>query len=121
VRIFPGRPNGYRQEVIPAPSRSNSRGEHVISILVRLAGWLLVAAALAYPVDFAVWRTRVAMGNGMGQVSVSQITAAELKGNKEEYYWDGNISLDCSRSLFPEGLYSACWYLRRHSETIARP
>jgi hypothetical protein len=107
--------------VTAPPSHLKSRGERAIGILVRLAGWLLVAAAVAYPVDFAVWRTRVAMGSGMGQVSVSQITAAKLKGNKEEYYWDGNISLDCSRSLFPEGLYSACWYLRRHSETIARP
>jgi hypothetical protein len=100
------------------PTISTTRAEHAVRLSVRIAGWLIVAAALAYPADWAVWRIRVAAGGGMGQVPVSQVTAARLKGDKEGIYWDGITDLDCSRSLFPQDSYSACWYLQRHTEVI---
>jgi hypothetical protein len=89
-------------------------------MLVRSALGLLAVAILAYPADWALWRIRTALGRGEDSVQVEQLTVAELKGNKEEYYPDGNAQVPCSRSLFPEGGNSACWWLRRHSTVIQR-
>ena len=81
---------------------------------------LVLAVLFAYPVDWAIWKIRVARGSGMGQVEVGHVIAAELKNNKEEYYTDGTNELDCSRSLYPQGGYSACWWLERHSDIVTR-
>jgi hypothetical protein len=83
---------------------------------------LLLLAALAYPIDFAIWRTRLALskdGRGvLGTVQVYHVVAAGLKGNKEEYYGDGTSPVDCSKSLFPQGGDNACWWVVRHPEVI---
>ena len=87
---------------------------------VRLLEGLLLVAVLAYPLDWTVWRLRVAAGGGMGQVDVTSLTAAELKGNKEEYYPEGQTTVSCSRSLFRQAGSGACWYLRRHADVVTR-
>ncbi len=94
--------------------------ERVIRGMVRGVGWLLLAALAAYPVDWAVWRVRVAMGGGMDTVDVNHYTVAELKANKEDWYIDGTVTVPCSKSLFPEAGSGACWWLRRHAEQITR-
>jgi hypothetical protein len=76
---------------------------------------LLGTLAVLYVGDWAVWRTRVAMGGGMGQVTVSTMTALAMKDGKEAYYWDGTSTVDCSRSIFPQAGSGACWWLARHS------
>jgi hypothetical protein len=81
---------------------------------------LIAALAVIYLADWAVWRVRVAMGGGMGKVSVSQIQVAPLKGNKEEYYWDGTADVDCSESIFPQAGSGACWWLARHKVVFDR-
>lgn len=90
----------------------------------RLAGrvllGLLVAAAAIYVGDWVVWRVRVGVGRGMGKVAVSRIEVASMKGNKEEYYWDGTTDVDCSRSLFPQAGAGACWWLIRHKVVFER-
>ena len=80
-----------------------------------LAGVLLIAA-LVYPLDWAMWRVRVARGGGMGSVQVEMFTVAELKGGKEDYYSDGSAVVACSRSLYPQGGNGACWWVERHRE-----
>jgi hypothetical protein len=91
---------------------------------LRLAGrvglWLVLAVLVAYPVDWAVWRVRVAHGGGMGQVEMGQVIAAELKDNKEEYYGQGTSLVDCSRTLYPQGGYGACWWMERHNDVVTR-
>lgn len=99
-----------------APTRNEQLATRIIHVFFAI----LVCAALAYPADWLVWRIRMAWGAGLTDVPVSQVTAAELKGNKEEYYWDGNVTISCSRSLFPQSTYSPCWYLRRHMENVTR-
>jgi hypothetical protein len=94
--------------------------QKVVRALARGGLALLAVALLAYPADWAVWRLRVAAGGGMGQVKVSRFTVAELKGNKETYYFDGTEMSDCSRSLFPEAGSGACWWVARHPEEIVR-
>ncbi len=92
----------------------------VIRLLVRGMIVLLLAALLAYPADYAVWRVRLAAGGGMGTVQVTKFTVAELKGGKESYYIDGVTTVDCSRSLFPEAGSGPCWWVSRHAEVIDR-
>jgi hypothetical protein len=81
---------------------------------------LIAALALLYLGDWGVWRVRVARGGGMGTVSVSRIQVASLKGNKEEYYFDGTAAVDCSRSIFPQAGSGACWWLARHKVVFDR-
>lgn len=76
---------------------------------------LLGALAVLYVGDWGVWRTRVAMGGGMGTVSVGTMIVTPLKGNKEEYDWGGTATVDCSKSIFPQAGSGACWWLRRHN------
>jgi hypothetical protein len=92
----------------------------VIRLLVRAAAAVFIAALLVYPLDWAVWRVRVAFGGGMDAVQVSRFTVAEEKGNKEEYYPEGTDTLSCSRSIFPQGGSGACWWMRRHPDVIER-
>jgi hypothetical protein len=81
---------------------------------------MLLAALVSYPLDWAVWRVRVALGGGMDTVQVRRFTVASLKGNKEEYYPEGKDVVDCSRSVYPEAGAGACWWMRRHPEVIER-
>ncbi len=92
----------------------------MIRVLTRSVAAILAAALLSYPMDWLVWRVRVAAGNGMGTVAVSRFTVASLKGNKEEYYPEGDAIVDCSRSFYPQSGAGACWWIRRHPQIIER-
>jgi hypothetical protein len=83
-------------------------------ILGRTVIGLIGALAVLYVGDWSVWRTRVAMGGGMGTVTVGTLIVTPLKGNKEEYDWGGNQDVTCSQSLFPQAGSGACWWLNRH-------
>ena len=85
-------------------------------MLLRGVGGVVLIAAVAYPLDWGVWRARVAGGGGMGSVQVDLFTVAELKGGKEDYYPNGTAVLPCTKSLYPQGGNSSCWWLSRHRE-----
>jgi hypothetical protein len=89
-------------------------------ILGRTAAGLIVALVVLYGSDWAVWRVRVARGDGMGSVSVSTIVVLPLKDNKEEYDWGGMATVSCSRSIFPQAGSGACWWLQRHTTVFER-
>ena len=91
-----------------------------VRMLVRGLAGIVLLAMLAYPVDWAIWRIRIAAGGGMGKITVDRFVVAELKGNKEEYYFDGSGVADCSKSLFPEAGSGPCWWLSRHREVFER-
>ena len=84
-----------------------------------LLGSLLVTGCL-YLGDWSVWKIRMAHGTGMEQITVGRLQVAALKGNKEEYFPDGNEEVDCSRSLFPQAGGGACWWLARHRVIFER-
>ena len=88
----------------------------MIRMLLRLLAGSLVALAILYIVDWAVWRARG--GGGMGSVVVSRMVVAGLKGNKEAYYPDGTETVACSQSLFPQAGGGACWWVERHKEVM---
>lgn len=92
----------------------------VKKLLGRAVGGLILALAVLYVGDWAVWRVRVARGGGMGTASVSTVLVTPLKGNKEEYDWTGTADVDCSRSIFPQAGSGACWWLRRHNVVYDR-
>jgi hypothetical protein len=89
-------------------------------ILGRALVGIIGALSVVYVGDWAVWRARVAMGGGMDKVMVTRILVTPLKGNKEEYDWDGTDNVDCSRSIFPQAGDGACWWLRRHHAIYER-
>jgi hypothetical protein len=88
-----------------------------LRMLLRTLAGLLLLAAIAYPLDWAIWQ---ATGARLGQVSVSLFTVAELKGGKEDYFPNGTSLTPCSKSLYPQGGNSPCWWLQRHTEIIQR-
>ena len=90
----------------------------IARLRVRTAMGVGIVVIAAYPVDWAVWRVRVAMGGGMDTIQVSHFTVAGLKGGKSDYYIDGTTGVDCSKSLFPEAGSGACWWVRRHTDVI---
>jgi hypothetical protein len=91
-----------------------------VRMAVRGVLGLVLLGVVAYPLDWAVWRARVARGGGMGQVQVDRFTVAELKGGKEDYYSDGTSIVPCSESLYPQGGNGVCWWVRRHAEVVEK-
>ena len=81
---------------------------------------LLVLALSAFATDSLVWHWHLAHGNATATVQTSRMVVAPLKGNREEYYMDGTEETSCSRSLFPQGGNSACWWLKRHRVVYER-
>ena len=98
--------------------------KYIVTLIAKTVAGLALLVAVAYPIDFGIWRTRLALSHdgrgGMGTVEVKRVVTAELKGNKEDYYFDGTEILDCSKSLFPQGGVNACWWQMRHRDVIAR-
>jgi hypothetical protein len=92
--------------------------KYVFKMLLKAVGVLLLVAALAYPLDWAVWRVRVASGGGMGSVQVDTFTVADLKGGKEDYYPNGTVAMPCTKSLYPQAGNNPCWWVERHREVV---
>lgn len=99
-------------------SSSKERIKHVLKRLILIAALSAAAVtAVAYGVDYAVFRYRVA-GNhaAFGQVTVNHYDAVAQKNGKTEFIFDPPQAETCSNSLFPRGGYTPCWYLQRHSD-----
>jgi hypothetical protein len=85
---------------------------------VRWAGLALLAAVVAlYAGDWLLYNLR---GSSTDKVTVSRFISAPLKNNKEELDYLGSEVVTCSLSLFPQGGYSPCWYLRRNKNQVTR-
>ena len=85
---------------------------------------LLLMGLLLYAGDYFVWRVRVARRAGMDTVQITRLSVAPLKAGKEEYYFDGTDTAECTVSLLPpltaQGWGTPCWWLRRHRQVITR-
>lgn len=79
---------------------------------------LVSVLLLAYPLDWCIWELHMLHGQGLGEVEITQTTAATLKGNHFEVYSQQTTSVNCSRSLLPEAGAGACWWLRRHNQVV---
>lgn len=78
----------------------------------RLVLGMAMMIALAYAIDLTVFLSR---GKPTYQITVNHSLAVPLKGNKTEYDFEASEQVFCSRSLFPQGGNTPCWYLRRHT------
>jgi hypothetical protein len=72
--------------------------------------------AIAYAIDYGVFRYRVAANRGFGQVTVNSYEAVRQKNGKTEFLFDPPQAQSCVNSLFPRAGYPPCWYLQRHTE-----
>jgi len=72
---------------------------------------------LAYTVDYAVFRYRVATNRQpFGQITVTSYDAVAQKNGKTEFLFNPPQLQTCVNALFPRAGYVPCWYLQRHSE-----
>jgi hypothetical protein len=85
-------------------------------IVVVLASALGVTA-LAYAVDYAVFRYKVATNRQpYGQIAVMSYDAIPQKSGRTQFIFHPPEPQTCANSLFPHAGYVPCWYLQRHSE-----
>jgi hypothetical protein len=77
---------------------------------------LVTLTIVAYAVDSAVFRYRVAENQAFGQVTVTSYDAVQQKNGKTEFLFDPPQAQTCVNSLFPRAGYLPCWYLQRHPE-----
>ena len=93
-------------------------------LLLRGVMGVLAAAAMVWAGDWLVWQGRTLAGSGYGTVTVDRFVVAPLKNHKEEYYPDGSVQVQCTRSLLPEGLPQLggkpCWWVERNPVVFDR-
>lgn len=78
---------------------------------------LVSAALLAYGIDFAIFRVRVATNRSpYGSVVVNHYTAVLQKNGKTLLTFDPPQAWTCVNALFPHSGYLPCWYLQRHPD-----
>jgi hypothetical protein len=90
-------------------------------LLKRIAAYTALSlagtCALAYAGDFCVFRLRLATNHQpLASVTVTRYYAVLQKNGKTEFFFQPPELQTCSNTLFPEGGYPPCWYLRRHTE-----
>jgi hypothetical protein len=84
-----------------------------LGILLTVLGSVL----LAYGVDFAIFRIRVAVNrNPYGSVTVNRYYAVLQKNGKTQFIFDPPAPETCVNALFPHGGSMPCWYLTRHPD-----
>jgi hypothetical protein len=76
---------------------------------------LVAALVLLYAGDWAVTRFRITHGTAFQTVQVHQFLATPLKGQKEEFDYDGDAAATCTRSIFPQADNPPCWWLKRNT------
>jgi hypothetical protein len=77
----------------------------------------LSVTLLAYAVDYAVFRYRVATNRQpYGQITVTSYDAVAQKSGKTEFIFNPPEAQTCVHALFPRQGYVPCWYLQRHTE-----
>jgi len=85
---------------------------------LRIGFWTVVIfAAFTYAADWIIFKLD---GSPTSKFTVSHFVSAPLKNNKEEIDYVGSDMVPCSISLFPQGGYTPCWYLRRHTNDVSR-
>ena len=78
---------------------------------------LLALAALAFGVDFCVFRIRDAATHGAyGSVVVRQYYAVSQKNGRTQFIFNPPGPQNCVNALFPHAGLLPCWYLRGHPE-----
>jgi hypothetical protein len=87
-------------------------------IIVGIAS-ALVITALAYAVDYVLFRYRVATNRQpFAQFTVTSYDAIPQKSGKTQFIFHPPEPQTCVNALFPHAGYVPCWYLQRHTEQV---
>jgi hypothetical protein len=74
-------------------------------------------AALAYVIDYFVFRYRVSINRQpFSQITVSSYDAVQQKNGKTQFIFNPPQAQTCANALFPRNGFVPCWYLQRHTE-----
>jgi hypothetical protein len=77
----------------------------------------ITLTALAYAIDCAVFRHRVATNRQpFGQIVVTTYDAIPQKSGKTQFIFNPPEVQTCANALFPRQGYVPCWYLQRHAD-----
>jgi hypothetical protein len=76
---------------------------------------LLALTAFAYAADWVIFKIE---GSPTSKFTVSHFVSAPLKNNKEEIDYTGSDVVPCSITLFPQGGFTPCWWLRKHTNEV---
>jgi hypothetical protein len=96
----------------PSSLRVRLRRSFVACVLTVLA-----ASALAYGLDYAIFRIRAATNrNAYGSVTVNHYYAVLQKNGKTQFIFDPPQTQTCVNALFPHAGWLPCWYLTRHPD-----
>jgi hypothetical protein len=86
-------------------------------VIVITFACVLGLTLLAYVVDYAVFRYRLANNRQpFGQITVTTYDAVAQKNGKTEFIFNPPELRTCANALFPRAGYVPCWYLQRHTE-----
>ena len=78
---------------------------------------LVAATALAYGLDYMVFRIRAGTNhNPYGSVTVNHYYAVLQKNGKTQFIFDPPQAQACVNALFPHQGSPPCWYLSRHPD-----
>jgi hypothetical protein len=76
---------------------------------------LLALVAFTFLADWLIFKIE---GSPTSKFTVSHFVSAPLKNNKEEIDYTGSEVVPCSITLFPQGGYTPCWWLRGHTNQV---
>jgi hypothetical protein len=72
---------------------------------------------VAYPLDYAIFRYRLAANhNPFGQVTIQSYDAVQQKSGKIQLIFNPPENQTCVHALFPRAGFLPCWYLQRNTE-----
>ena len=101
---------------MPATNAPNLR-DRLQRIFVAVILIVIAAGALAYGLDYAVFRVRAAADrNAYGSVTVNHYYAVLQKNGKTQFIFDPPQAQTCVNALFPHEGSLPCWYLSRHPD-----
>ncbi len=82
----------------------------------RIAIAVLVAFALLYAGDYAIFHHKLGTNGGAAALgSVTSYYGTALKDGKMEIFTDQPLIETCAHSLFPHSSYRPCWYAGRNN------
>lgn len=91
--------------------------ERLRRLFLGVVAFILGAVILAFGVDFAVLRIRIATSRDpYGSVTVKHYYAVQQKNGKTQFIFEPPQDESCVNALFPHSGEMPCWYLSRHPE-----
>jgi hypothetical protein len=86
-------------------------------IFLRTILGLIAIAAIAFILDYAIFRLRAATNrSAYGSVKVTHYYAILQKSGKTQFIFEPPQSQTCVNALFPHSGWLPCWYLNRNPE-----